>query len=99
MVRINDAMRVKDFKVAVMENIREKDIYWPYDEIPRMLYSGRWLQTLPDDMYLTCAYQTLWTECVLQALPPANATARVNSDNEEEEGEEEEESEEEGQAE
>ena len=94
MVTINEAMRIKDFKVAVMEEIREKDIYWPYDEIPRMLYSGRWLQTMPDDMYLTCAYPLLWTECVVQALPPANTTARANNDEEEEEGEEEEEAEE-----
>ena len=91
-------MRIKDFKVVVMESIQERGIYWPYDEMPRLIYSGRCLQTLPDDMFLTCAYQTLWTECVLHALPPANAAAPANSDDEGEEGEEEEESEEEEQA-
>ena len=41
--------RVKDFKVMVMENIQAKGINWPYDEMPRLMYSGRCLQTLPDD--------------------------------------------------
>ena len=105
MVGINDAMRIKDFKVIVMHSIQEKGVNWPYDEMPRLVYSGRCLQTLPDDMFLTCTYQNLWTEAVLHALPPANAAPPANdgwwqsNDDEEEEGEDEEKSEEEGQAE
>ena len=30
LVTINDAMRIKDFKVVVMESIQERGIYWPY---------------------------------------------------------------------
>ena len=62
------------------------------------MFCGRSLQALPDATFLTCAYQHLWTEAVLHALPPANAAPPANSDDEEEEGEEEEESEEEAQA-
>ena len=84
MVGINDAMRIKDFKVMVMENIQAKGINWPYDEMPRLMYSGRCLQTLPDDMFLTCAYQNLWTDATLHAWPAANAAPPANNDEEQE---------------
>ena len=99
MLGIDGAMRIKDLNVKVMDGIREKGIDWPYDEMPRLMYCGRCLQTLPDNMFLTCAYQNLWTDATFHALPPVNTAPAGNNDEEEEEGEEEEESEEEEQAE
>ena len=91
-------MRIKDLNDRLVENIEAMGIYWPYDEMPRLMFCGRCLQTLPDNTFLTCAYQNLWTDAVLHALPPVNTAPAGNNDEEEEEGEEEEESEEEGQA-